>query len=184
MRLIVSLLTFSFILIVTGCANFSRAVRVDAFDPSGHSSTAAQTKLAPPDQPVTTSPTAGQIRIAKRDVIRYVPDPVEVAVLAEVEKTYWQLAQARTDVVIQRILVAQTYETVKTQEARRAHGVSGTIIPRAKALLGTRQAGYETCKERVKTLECQVKALISTLNALVRAMADVVEPEQLSPDQQ
>ncbi|NLX04839.1 MAG: TolC family protein [Phycisphaerae bacterium] len=81
--------------------------------------------------------------------------------LSNVEKTYWQLVQARRNVVIQKSLVDQTEETLDFLEKRKMFDVYAVQITRTQALLGTRQAEYVQIKNRVRDLEDQLKQLIN-----------------------
>jgi outer membrane protein TolC len=81
--------------------------------------------------------------------------------LYDVEKAYWQLVQARRDVVIQRTLVQQTEETYKYLKQREDYDVYSVQITRVSALLGTRVAQYIETKNRVKDAEDQLKALMN-----------------------
>jgi outer membrane protein TolC len=81
--------------------------------------------------------------------------------LYDVEKAYWQLVQARRDVVIQRTLVEQTEETYKYLKQREDYDVYSVQITRVSALLGTRVAQYIETKNRVKNAEDQLKALMN-----------------------
>lgn len=96
------------------------------------------------------------LRIAKYKHRRTVRD-----VLAEIEKTYWQLVQARRDVVIQHDLVKQTEEMYQYLWRRRDFDVYRALISRAEALLETRKAEYVQIKNRVKDLEDQLKSLLN-----------------------
>jgi len=82
-------------------------------------------------------------------------------VLAKVEQTYWQLVQARRDVVIQRELVKQTEETLAFLKIRLDYDVYRVQISRVEALLGTRRAEYEAILRRVGDLEDQLKNLMN-----------------------
>jgi outer membrane protein TolC len=97
-----------------------------------------------------------QTKIAKYRFRRTVRDT-----LADVEKSYWQLIQARRDVVIQQTLVKQTEETLDTLEKRALYDVYGVQPTRVKALLGTRRAEYVQIKNTVKDVEDQLKSLMN-----------------------
>ena len=95
-------------------------------------------------------------RIAKQQFRQNVRD-----FLAEVEKTYWQLVQARRDVTIQYTLVKQTKETWVYLEKRKGFDVYRVQLSRAEALLGTREAEYVQVKNRVHDFEDQLKNLLN-----------------------
>ncbi len=95
-------------------------------------------------------------KIAKYKYRRNVRD-----VLADVEKAYWQLVQARRDVVIQQTLVKQTEETNDLIIRRKDYDVYSVQVTRVSALLGTRRAQYIQIKNQVKDAEDQLKALMN-----------------------
>jgi outer membrane protein TolC len=95
-------------------------------------------------------------KIAKYKYRRTVRD-----VLYDVEKAYWQLVQARRNVVIQKTLVQQTEETYKYLKQREDYDVYSVQITRVRALLGTRIAQYIQIKNSVKDAEDQLKALLN-----------------------
>lgn len=95
-------------------------------------------------------------KIAKYQYRRTVRD-----VLFDVEKAYWQLVQARRNVVIQKTLVQQTEETYKYLKQREDYDVYSVQITRVRALLGTRIAEYIQIKNSVKDAEDQLKTLLN-----------------------
>lgn len=95
-------------------------------------------------------------RVAKYEFRKKVRD-----VLADVEKTYWRLGQARRALVVQRILVEQTRKTQKILEDRRAYDVVQAMVDRATALSESRQADYISFETRVRDLEDQLKTLMN-----------------------
>jgi outer membrane protein TolC len=82
-------------------------------------------------------------------------------VLFDMEKAYWQLVQARRNVVIQRTLVQQTEETYKYLKQREDYDVYSVQITRVSSLLGTRVAQYIQVKNQVRDAEDQLKSLMN-----------------------
>jgi len=82
-------------------------------------------------------------------------------VLALVEKTYWQLCQARSDVVIQQQLIRQTEDTLTQTKAREGFDVYQVQISQVESKLAIRRAEYVQIRNRVQDLEDQLKGLLN-----------------------
>ncbi len=82
-------------------------------------------------------------------------------VLFELEKTYWQLVQARGALAIQKELVNNTRKTLEYLQKREAFDVYKVQITRVQALLGTREAQLIRLKNQVKNMEDKLKSIMN-----------------------
>lgn len=81
--------------------------------------------------------------------------------LADLEKFYWQLVQARREVEIQQELLQNTINTANTLYLRRETDVNRLQISQANASVETRRAQLVRAKANVADLSDQIKRLMS-----------------------
>jgi len=113
-------------------------------------------------------------RIAQKQFIRQVRDT-----LANVETAYWQLAQARRQVMILAESVAQNYVTYETMKLREIYDATPVGLYNAESRWKSREVQYQEAVKSVRDAEDQLKNLLNDPDLKLSDRVEIIPTETL-----
>jgi outer membrane protein len=81
--------------------------------------------------------------------------------VADIEKTYWQLAQAERDVRIQEALLQRTVESAQLLQRREAQDATRVQTSQANAAVEQRRVALSQARSDVRVLSTQLKQMVN-----------------------